>query len=267
MPSTARQSLGVMFFHVLNRGNPRDRVSADDADSAAFENVLAETQAEVFVRILSDCVMPNHLHLVLWPLQDGDLGCFMQKLTTTHGRRWHLYHRSVGTGHLHQGTYQTVPTEEDDHLDTVFRDVERNTVRPTIVEWAEDWTWNSLWRWLHPTEHQEKPIFRPWPISHPHDWVTRVNRDLTKKIGKLCKLLSCMAAPSPQSRGKRQPPNNSDSNPHFAPRPTKKKESTTANPMLLDLSPFHFSGERQIGQVRWLGRTKARRTNGSSRPE
>jgi len=125
--------------------------------------------------------MPNHWHLVLWPLRDGDLGCFMQKLTTTHGRRWHLHHHSVGTGHLHQGTYKTVPTEEDDHLDTVLRGVERKAVRPTMVERTEDWTWNSLWRWLHPTEHQEKPIFRPWPIPRPHDWVTRVNRVLTKK--------------------------------------------------------------------------------------
>ena len=79
--------------------------------------------------------MPNHWHLVLWPLQDGDLGCFMQKLTTTHGRRWHLHDHSVGTGHLHQGTYKTIPTEEDDHLDMVLRDVERNAVRPTMVEW------------------------------------------------------------------------------------------------------------------------------------
>ena len=74
MPRTARQSLRGKVFHVLNRGNARDRVFADDADYAALKKVLAETQAEVFVRILSDCLMPNHWHLVLWPLQDGDLG-------------------------------------------------------------------------------------------------------------------------------------------------------------------------------------------------
>ena len=194
--------------------------------------------------------MPNHWHLVLWPLQDGDLGCFMQKLTTTHGRRGHLHHHPVGTGHLHQGTYKTVPTEEDDHLDTVLRDVERNAMRPTMVERTEDWTWNSLWRWLHPTEHQEKPIFRPWPIPRPHDWVTRVNRALTKKIGKLCKLLSSEAAPSAQSHSKRQPPNNSASNPHFAPEADRKWRSTTANPKLLDLSPFHFSESPASGSRR-----------------
>ena len=81
MPRTARQAPGGMIFHVLNRGNARDRIFEDDADYAAFEKVLAETQAVVFVRILSYCLMPNHWHLVLWPLKDGDLGRFMQRLS------------------------------------------------------------------------------------------------------------------------------------------------------------------------------------------
>ena len=42
-----------MIFRVLNRGNARDRDFDDDADFAAFEKVLAETQEQVFVRILN----------------------------------------------------------------------------------------------------------------------------------------------------------------------------------------------------------------------
>ena len=113
MPRTARQSPGGMIFHVLNRGNARDQIFDRDSDYAAFEKVLAESQEQVSVRILSYCLMPNHWHLVLWPFRDGDLGRFMQRLTTTHVRRWQLHHRSVGTGHLYQGTYKSFPVEED----------------------------------------------------------------------------------------------------------------------------------------------------------
>ena len=60
--------------------------------------------------------------------------------------------------------------------------VERNPVRPTLVDDAQDWPWSSLWRSLHPAEHLEKPILCPWPIPRPTDWVTRVNRALTKKV-------------------------------------------------------------------------------------
>ena len=44
MPRTARQAPREMIFHVLNRGNVKDRIFDDDADYAAFERVLAETQ-------------------------------------------------------------------------------------------------------------------------------------------------------------------------------------------------------------------------------
>ena len=141
-----------MIFHVLNRGNARDEIFGDDPDFAAFEKVLAETQQQVSVRVLSYCLMPHHWHLVLWPLLDGDLGRFMQRLTTTHVRRWHLHRHTVGTGHFCQGTYKSIPIEEDDHLYTVLRYVERNPVRPTLVQRAEDWRWGSLWRWLHPAK-------------------------------------------------------------------------------------------------------------------
>ncbi len=56
----------------------------------------------------------------------------MQRLTTTHVRRWHLQRHSVGRCHLDQGTYQSFPVQDDDHFDTVARYVERTwpVVRP-----------------------------------------------------------------------------------------------------------------------------------------
>ena len=69
----------------------------------------------------------------------------MQRLTTTHVRRWPLNRRSVGTGHLYQRTDKSFPVEADDHLSTVLRYVERNPVRPTLVDHAEAWRWSSLW--------------------------------------------------------------------------------------------------------------------------
>jgi putative transposase len=105
----------------------------------------------------------------------------MQRLTTTHVRRWHLHRRTVGSGHLYQGTYKSFPIECDEHLYTVLRYVERNPVRPTLADRAEEWRWSSLWRSLHPADTVEKPTLCPWPIERPSDWLARVNRALSKK--------------------------------------------------------------------------------------
>jgi putative transposase len=170
-----------MIFHVLNRGNAAAPIFLDDADYDAFEKAMADTLGHVSMRILGYCLMPNHWHLVLWPLDDGDLARFMQRLMTTHVRRWHLYRQSVGSGHLYQGTYKSFPIESDDHLLTVLRYVERNPVRPTLVARAEHWRWSSMWRWLYPDDNPNGPDLCPWPIPRPRDWKARVNRALTKK--------------------------------------------------------------------------------------
>src|SRR3989304_4854659 len=163
MPRTARVAPGGMIFHVLNRGNARDAIFRKEADYQAFEKVIAETQQQVAVRILAYCLMPNHWHFVLWPAQDGDLGRFMQRLTTTHVRRWDLHRQTVGSGHLYQGTYKAFPIQQDEHLYTLLRYVERNPARPTLEKRAEDWRWSSLWRWLHPAANEDHPALCPWP--------------------------------------------------------------------------------------------------------
>ena len=97
----------------------RARIFAKDGDYAAFERVLCETLERKPMRILGYLAMPNHWHMVLWPEHDGELAAFMQRLTTTHVRRWHLHRKTVGCGHLYQGTYKSFPIEADEHLLTV----------------------------------------------------------------------------------------------------------------------------------------------------
>src|SRR5690606_25109916 len=110
----------------LNRANDRRTIFQDDADYLAFLRVIRKAQTTCPIRILAYCMMPNHWHFILWPEQDADLPAFMQKLTTTHVRRWQLHHNCVGEGHLYQGPYKPFPIQDDDHYYTACRYVERN---------------------------------------------------------------------------------------------------------------------------------------------
>jgi putative transposase len=130
MPRVARIVPGGMIFHMLNRGNvSRSQMFEHDRDYETLERVMAETAYRIPVRILAFCIMPNHWHMVLWPRRDGELGQFVQRMTTTHVRRWHLYRQTVGNGHLYQGTYKCFPSQDDDHFLTVCRYVEQNPLR------------------------------------------------------------------------------------------------------------------------------------------
>ncbi len=178
MSRPPRRAEGGLIYHVLNRANARLAIFGDDGDYDAFDRVLAEAVARHDMRLLAYCLMPNHFHLVVWPEGDGDLSRFMRWLTMTHTQRWHAYRRSAGSGHLYQGRFKSFPVQDDGHLFTVCRYVERNALRAGLVSRAEDWRWGSLRRQVADGPTPGPPL-TPWPIDRPEGWADRVNDPLT----------------------------------------------------------------------------------------
>src|SRR6266478_2571439 len=179
MPRQARNAPGGMVFHVLNRAVARHAIFQKDGDYEAFERVFAEAMEKHPIRVLSYCLMPNHWHLVLWPARDGELSAFVRWLTHTHTMRWHAHYHTAGTGHLYQGRYKAFPIEEDDHLYTVLRYVERNPLRAKLVRRAEAWRWSSLWQRTR-SGAPLQALLHPWPIEQPDDWLAWVQRPQTE---------------------------------------------------------------------------------------
>jgi putative transposase len=172
-----RTAPGDLVYHVLNRANGRQPLFDKDGDYAAFERVLAEACQRVPMRILVYCLMPNHWHLVLWPHRDGDLSRFMGWLTLTHTQRWHAHHHTVGYGHLYQGRFKSFLIQQDAHLLTVCRYVERNALRAGLVARVEQWRWGSAWQ--DPAGPCTVPL-SAWPVERPVEWARWVNEPETE---------------------------------------------------------------------------------------
>ncbi len=92
----------------------------------------------------------------------------------THAQRWHAHRRSAGSGHLDQGRFKSFTVQDDGHLITLCRHVERNALRAGLVPRAEDWRRGGLRR--HLAEGPAPgPTLSPWPIERPGGWVGRLN--------------------------------------------------------------------------------------------
>ena len=113
-----------------------------EADYREFLKLMTAAGERLPLRLLAYCLMPNHIHLVLWPREDGEVSRWMQWLMTTQVRRHH--HRHGSNGHLWQGRFKAFPIQRDAHLLSVLRYVERNPLRAGLVARAEDWPWSSL---------------------------------------------------------------------------------------------------------------------------
>jgi putative transposase len=180
---------------VLNRAVARLAIFETDGDYAAFIQVLREVSSRqdalaasgkaARVEILAWCLMPNHWHLVLRPLGDGDLSAFVRWLTMIHTQRWHAHRRSAGTGPLYQGRFKSFPVDDEDrHLEDVVAYVEQNPRRAGLVDEAMDWPWSSLQdRSLQRTRTAAGPPLLPverWPGNHAWtgmDWLSRVEEE------------------------------------------------------------------------------------------
>ncbi|MCE9530725.1 MAG: transposase [Planctomycetes bacterium] len=175
MPRIARASVGGICYHVINRGNGRQRVFHKDEDYEAFLKAMAHGCVEIPMRVLGYCLMPNHFHLVVWPEHDGDLSQWMHWVLNTHVRRYHKHHQS--SGHIWQGRFKSFPIEQDSHLVTVLRYAERNPVRANLVKRAEQWRWSSARLWADKTERPSYLV--RGPVRRRADWLDWVNQPIT----------------------------------------------------------------------------------------
>lgn len=162
-------------YHVINRGNNRATIFHHPGDYGAFISLIRDAQERLPLDLFAACLMPNHFHLVVRPHGPDDVGTWMHWLLTTHSHRYHLTHGT--SGRVWQGRYKAFPIEQDAHLLTVLRYVERNAVRAGFVARARDWRWGSA-SWRHGPAARSALLQVP-PVSLPVGWDDYVDQPQT----------------------------------------------------------------------------------------
>ena len=180
MARVPRIDVGGEIYHCLNRSVGRQTIFHEVGDYRLFESILQEVKDVTNIDILAYSLMPNHWHLVLRPRSDGDLSDFMKRITVTHTQRYRVKTRTVGEGTVYQGRYKSFLIQEDKHLMTVLRYVERNPLTANIVSDVCDWEFGSVYKRYKGTQKQKQSL-ATWPIVEPSDYLDIINNPLTAK--------------------------------------------------------------------------------------
>jgi REP-associated tyrosine transposase len=175
MPRPPRVCPDGVPQHVVNRGNLRAQIFRDGADYLGFLAAMTDAVDRTTVRLLAFCLMPNHFHLVLWPVHGPEVSAYMQLLMNAHIRDVQHRHGTAGTGHVYQGRYKNSPILTERHFINVCRYVEGNPLCAGLVAQAQQWEWSSLIR-AGPVD--DLNILSPWPVGRPRKWIDLVNRPL-----------------------------------------------------------------------------------------
>lgn len=145
-------------------------------DYESFISLISEATHNIPIKIFGYCLMPNHFHLIVMPLQGEDLSRWMQWVMTSHVRRYHTHYGS--SGHVWQGRFKSFIVQEDDHLLMVLRYVEGNPVRANIVSSVKDWKWSSYQKRY---QKVKDPLLTDPPMGLPDNWQKYVDEPMTLK--------------------------------------------------------------------------------------
>ena len=141
MPRQARDVASGYIYHVLNRGNRKQTVFHKEKDYNEFLELMKKAKEKFPIKIFAFCLMPNHYHFALMPLQADHLSKWIHWLLTVHAGRYHFHYQT--SGHIWQNRFKNILVQDDYHFSTVLKYIERNPVRAGFVNSPCDWPWSS----------------------------------------------------------------------------------------------------------------------------
>jgi putative transposase len=126
--------------HITQRGNRRQQTFFCDDDYRRYLQLMSKSCRRHRVRVLTYCLMPNHVHLIAVPPSAEGLRLAVGEAHRRYSRG--VNQRQGWRGHLWQGRFASYILEET-HLLTALRYVARNPVEAGLCRRAWDYRWSS----------------------------------------------------------------------------------------------------------------------------
>lgn len=140
MPRTARTIYPEAIYHVIHRGNNRQKIFHDKKDYQKYLNLLKEGVEEFGVILYAFGLMATHLHLLL-ETPRGNISNFMKSVDLKFAQ-WHKKKYDI-IGHLFQGRFKSIIVDKDNYLLQVSRYIHLQGVKAGLAKRPEDYPWTS----------------------------------------------------------------------------------------------------------------------------
>jgi putative transposase len=129
-------------YHVISRANRKEMILNSDDVKEMFLEVLRRAQKKYKFVIKNFCIMGNHYHLIIKPLENESLSKIMQWILSTFALK---FNRLFGlTGHVWNDRFiSKIIYSYLQYLKT-FLYIANNPVRARITEWPGDYPYNGI---------------------------------------------------------------------------------------------------------------------------
>ena len=128
------------FYHIMVRGNQRQKIFKDKYDFLKYLEILTNYKKQYKYYLYSYVLMSNHVHLLIETATTP-----LSKILQGINQRYTIYfnRRYKTMGHLFQGRYKAILCEKDEYLLSLIKYIHFNPVRAGIVKTMDDYKWSS----------------------------------------------------------------------------------------------------------------------------
>ena len=139
MPRTPRVLTDKHVYHIMLRGNDRQSIFNDNQDKQRIIEIIINKAKGNAFKILSYCIMDNHLHLAIKEEEEG-LSRIMKRIATSYAI---YFNKKYGrTGHVFQDRYKSEGIENEKYLLSLIRYIHQNPKKAGISS-IDGYKWSS----------------------------------------------------------------------------------------------------------------------------
>ncbi len=133
------------FYHVITRGNQKQKIFKAPPDCQKYLKVLAAYKQRYHYRLYAYVLMNNHVHLLI-ETKDIPLSKTLQGINQSYTMYFNRKYRTVG--HLFQGRYKAILCDRERYLLALLKYIHYNPLRARIEEALGEYPWSSYRSYL-----------------------------------------------------------------------------------------------------------------------
>jgi putative transposase len=139
----ARRLVDGARYHVTARTNRREYLLDSAVAKDMFLHVIFQAKKRYDFRIDNFCIMGNHIHLLIQPMEDENLSRIMQWILSVFAIRWNRAHET--SGHVWGERFFSKAISSIKDFWKVFDYIDQNPVEAKLCTIFSDWVFGGAW--------------------------------------------------------------------------------------------------------------------------
>jgi len=141
VPRQPRLVLPNVALHVIQRGHNRETCFRHESDYLVYLTLLHDLSSKVGCALHAYCLMTNHVHLLLTPVDENACATLMRNLGQQYVQYFNRHYERSGT--LWEGRFRSCLVDSTAYVLACHRYIELNPVRAGMVAAPPDYRWSS----------------------------------------------------------------------------------------------------------------------------